>query len=58
MHFIYRIIDNFIQYGTLQDRRYDASDPSYTVVTEEKVDEVKNIFQKIQISLLEKLLKY
>ena len=37
----YRIIDHFIQYDTLQDRRYDAPGPSYTVVTEETVDEVE-----------------
>ena len=44
MHFFYRIIDNFIQYGTFQDRRYDAPGPSYTVVTEETVDEVEKYF--------------
>ena len=44
MHFFYRIIDSFIRYGTLQDRRYDAPDPSYTVVTEETVDEVEKYF--------------
>ena len=58
MHFLYRIIDNLIQYGTLQDRRYDASGPSDTVETKETVDEVENIFQKIQIPSLEKLRKY
>ena len=46
MHFFYRIIDNFIQYGTLQDRRYDAPGPSYTVVTEETVDEVEKYFSE------------
>ena len=46
MHFFYRIIDNFIQYGTLQERRYDAPGPSYTVVTVETVDEVEKYFSK------------
>ena len=46
MHFFYRIIDNFIQYSTLQDRRYDAPVPSYTVVTEETVDEVEKYFSE------------
>ena len=44
MHFFYKIIDNFIQYGTLQDRWYDALGPSYTVVPEERVDEVEKYF--------------
>ena len=46
MHFFYRIIDNFIQYGTLQDRRYDAPGLSYTVVSEETVDEVEKYFSE------------
>ena len=46
MHFFYRIIDNFIQYGTLQDRKNDAPSPSYTVVTEETVDEVEKYFSE------------
>ena len=43
MHFFYRIIDNFIQYGGIQElfRTYDVPGPSYTVVTEETVDEVE-----------------
>ena len=43
MHFFYRIIDNFIQYGSIQElfRTYDVPGPSYTVVTEETVDEVE-----------------
>ena len=44
--FFYRNIDNFIQYGTLQDRRYDALDLSYTFVTEETVDEVEKYFSE------------
>ena len=46
MHFLYRTIDNFIQYGNLQDRRYDAPGPSYTVVTEETVDEIEKYFSE------------
>ena len=46
MHFFYRTIDNFIQYGTLQDRRYDAPGPSSTVVTEETVHEVRKYFSE------------
>ena len=46
MHFFYRIIDNFIQYGTLQDRRYDALGLSYIVVTEQTVDEVEKYFSE------------
>ena len=46
MHFFHRIIDNFIQYGTLQDRRYDAPGPSCTVMTEETVDEVEKYFSE------------
>ena len=33
-------------YGTLQDRRYDAPSPSYTVVTEKTVDEVEKYFSE------------
>ena len=58
MDFFYRINENFIQNGTLQVRRYVVSGFSYTVVTEETVDEVEKYFQKIQILPLEKLLKY
>ena len=59
MHFFCRVIDNFIQYSTFQSGRYDAAGPSYTVVTEETVNKVEeNIFQKIQIPPIEKLLKY
>ena len=57
MHFFCRIIDNFIQYGTLQDRRYDFPGSLYTVLTEETVNEV-DICQKIQIPPLKKLLKH
>ena len=46
MHFFFRIIDNFIQYGTLQDCSYDAPGPSYTVVTEGTVDEVDKYFSE------------
>ena len=46
MHFFCRFIDNFIQYGILQNRRYDALGPSYTVVTEETVDEVEKYFSE------------
>ena len=46
MHFFFRIIDNFIQYGTLQDCSYDAPGPSYTFVTEETVDEVDKYFSE------------
>ena len=46
MHFFYTIIDNFIQYDTLQARRYDALGPSYTVVTEETVNEVEKYFSE------------
>ena len=46
MHSFYRIIDNFIQYDTLQDRRYEALGPSYTVVTEETVDDVEKYFSE------------
>lgn len=44
--FFYRIIDNFIQYGTLQDRRYDSPGPPYIVVTEQIVDEVEKHFSE------------
>ena len=46
MHFFYRIIDNFIQYGTLQDRRYNAPGRSNTFVTEETVNEVEKYFSE------------
>ena len=55
MHFFYRIIDNFIQYGTLQDREYDAPGPSYTVVTEETVDEVEKYFSENPNSTVRKV---
>ena len=54
MHFFYRIIDNFIQYGTLQDHRYNAPGPSYTVVTEETVDEVEKYFSENPNSTIRK----
>ena len=54
MHFFYRIIDNFIQYGTLQNRRYDALGPSYTVVPEETVDEVDKYFSENPNSTIRK----
>ena len=54
MHFFYRIIQNFIQYGTLQDRRYDAPGPWYTVVTEETVDKVKKYFSENPNSTIRK----
>ena len=57
MHFFYRIIDNFIQYGTFQDRRYDALGPSYTVVTEGTVDEVEKYFLENQNSTIRKAAK-
>ena len=46
MHFFYRIIDICVQYGTLQDRRYDALGPLYTVLTEETVDKIEKYFSK------------
>ena len=54
MLLFYRIIDNFIQYGTLQDRRYDVPGPLYTVVPEETVDEVKKDFSKNPNSTIRK----
>ena len=54
MLFFYRIIDNFIQYGILQDRKYDAPGPSYTVVTEETVDEVEKYFSENPNSIIRK----
>ena len=54
MHFFYRSIDNFIQYSTLQDCRYDAPDPSYTIVTEETVDEVEKYFPENQNCVIRK----
>ena len=54
MHFFYRIIDNFILYGTLQDRRYDAPGPLYTVMTEETVDEVQKYFSENPNSIIRK----
>ena len=54
MHFFYRIIDNFIQYGAFQDRIYDAPGPSYTVVIEETVDEVEKYFSENPNSTLRK----
>ena len=54
MHFFYRIIDNFIQYVTLQDRRYDVPSSSYTVVTEETVDEVEKYFSENPNSTIRK----
>ena len=33
--------DTNLWYGSFQDRTYDAPGPSYTVVTEETVDEVE-----------------
>ena len=54
MHFFYRIIDNFLQYGTLQDRRYNAPGPSYTVVTEETVAEVEKYFSENPNSTIRK----
>ena len=44
--FSIRIIKNFIQYGTLQDRRHEAPGPSYTVVTEETVNEIEKYFSE------------
>ena len=54
MHFFDRIIDNFIQYGTLTDRRYVAPSPSYIVVTEETVDEVEKYFSENPNSTIRK----
>ena len=54
MHFFYRIIDNFIHYGTLQVRRYDAPGPSYTVVKEETVDEDEKYFSENPNSTIRK----
>ena len=54
MFFFYRIIDNFIQYGTLQGGRYDALGPWYTVVTEETVDEVETYFSENSNSAISK----
>ena len=54
MHFLYRINDNFIQYGPLQDRRYYAPGPSYTVVTEETVDKVEKYFSENTNSTIRK----
>ena len=54
MDFSYRIINNFIQYVTLQDRRYDPTGPSYTVVTEETVDEVEKYFSENPNSTIRK----
>ena len=54
MHFFYRIIEIFKQYGTRQDRRYDASGPSYTVLIEETVDEVEKYFSENPNSTIRK----
>ena len=52
MHFFYRIINNFIQYGTFQDRRNTAPGPSFIVVTEEIVDEEEKYFAKNPNSII------
>ncbi|XP_024937932.1 uncharacterized protein LOC112493941 [Cephus cinctus] len=49
-----RIIDNFIQYGTVHDRRYDAPGPSYTVGTEKTVDSVDKYFAEHPNSTIRK----
>ena len=58
MLFFCRIIDNCIQYSTLQNRRCDASGPSYTVVAEETVDEVEKYFSEDLNFTTKKLLTY
>ena len=46
IHFVCKIIDNFLQYGTFQDLSYNASGPSYTVVTEKSENEVEKYFSE------------
>lgn len=46
MYFFLRIIDNFLRYGTLQDRRHDLPGPSTSVATEENIKEIENYFKE------------
>ena len=54
MYFFCKIIDNFIQNGTLQNGRYNAPGPSYTVVTEETVAGIEKYFSENPNSTIRK----
>ncbi|GAB1864039.1 DUF4817 domain-containing protein [Camponotus japonicus] len=41
-----RIIDNFMQYGTIQNRRHDLPGPSASIAVEKNIDKVKNYFEQ------------
>ncbi|EZA51591.1 hypothetical protein X777_09599 [Ooceraea biroi] len=41
-----RIIDNFMQYGTIQDRRHDLPGPSVSVAAEENIEDIKKYFEE------------
>ncbi|XP_076388084.1 uncharacterized protein LOC105663682 [Megachile rotundata] len=67
-----RIINNFIQYGTIQDRRHDLPGPSASITVEENIEAIKNYFEqnpnasirkaaqalKISKTTLHRILKY
>ena len=44
-YIFYRVIDNFIEYGTQQDRRHDVSGRPVSVTTDENVERIKDYFK-------------
>nr|XP_012149732.1 PREDICTED: uncharacterized protein LOC105663683 [Megachile rotundata] len=67
-----RIINNFIQYGTIQNHRHDLPGPSASITVEENIEAIKNYFEqnpnasirkaaqafKISKTTLHRILKY
>ncbi|GAB1861227.1 DUF4817 domain-containing protein [Camponotus japonicus] len=41
-----RIIDNFMQYRTIQYRRHDLPGPSASIAVEKNIDKIKNYFEQ------------